>query len=91
MSNVRDNTELSRFEMDVSGQTAFIDYWQHGNVITMTHAEVPASLQGRGIGSTLVKGTLDLVRSRRQIVVPRCPFIAIYIRRHPDYQSLLAQ
>jgi uncharacterized protein len=91
MSSILDNTDLNRFELDVEGHISFINYRRHGNVITMTHAEVPPALNGRGIGSALAKGTLDLVRSRQQTVVPACPFVSTYIRRHPEYQSLLAQ
>lgn len=91
MSSVIDNIEQRRFELDVEGHTSFIEYRRHGKVITMTHAEVPPVLNGRGIGSALAKGALDLVRSRQETVVPSCPFIASYIKRHTEYQSILAQ
>lgn len=91
MSPVRDNVERQRFELETAGQIAFIDYRRQGSVVIMNHAEVPAALNGRGIGSTLVKEALELVRSRNETVVPVCSFIVAYIRRHPEYQSLLAQ
>lgn len=91
MSSVSDNTELSRFELDVDGHLSFIDYRRHGNVITMTHAEVPPALNGRGIGSALARGALNLVRDRHETVVPLCPFISTYIKRNAEYQPLLAQ
>jgi uncharacterized protein len=90
MSNVNDNTERKRFELQVEGHTAFIDYRRQGNVIAMTHAEVPKELNGRGIGSALAKGALDLVRQRNETVLPQCPFVESYIERHPDYQDLVA-
>ncbi len=91
MSSVSDNTSRQRFELDVDGHISFINYRRHGGVISMTHAEVPPALNGRGIGSALAKGALDLVRARKETVVPMCPFIAAYIKRHPEYQPLLAQ
>jgi uncharacterized protein len=91
VSIVSDNTQLSRFELDVDGHISFIDYRRHGSVITMTHAEVPPALNGRGIGSDLARGALDLVRQRHETVVSRCPFITSFIKRHTEYQSLLAQ
>lgn len=91
MTNVTDNAAQHRFELDTEGHVSFIEYRQHGPVITMTHAEVPPALNGRGIGSELAKGALDLVRTRKQTVLPLCPFIASYIKRHPEYQPLLAQ
>jgi predicted GNAT family acetyltransferase len=56
----------------------------------MTHAEVPPVLNGRGIGSALAQGALDLVRQRKETVVPQCPFINSFIKRHAAYQNLLA-
>ncbi len=91
MSQLRDNTTLGRFELDVPGGTAFINYWLRGETIIMLHAEVPRELRGQGFGATLVKEALELVRSRNQTVNPRCSFVATYIHRHPEYQSLLAK
>jgi hypothetical protein len=43
-----------------------------------------------GVGSRLAKGALDDVRRRGLKVVARCPFIAAWLKRHPDYADLLA-
>jgi predicted GNAT family acetyltransferase len=51
---------------------------------------VPAALNGRGIGSALVCGLLDLARGQGSKVRPLCPFVAAYIARHPEYADLLA-
>jgi len=90
MGPIRDNVERQRFELEAEGQIAFINYRRQGGVVVMNHAEVPAALNGRGIGSALVKEALELVRSRNETVVPVCSFIVAYIRRHPEYQTLLA-
>ena len=87
---VRDNRSANRFEMDTEGGLAVIDYHRNHGIVTMTHAEVPQAVNGRGIGSQLVKGALELVRVDGEKVIPHCPFVAIYIKRHTEYQSLLA-
>ncbi len=87
---VRDNPALSRFEMDVDGATAFATYRRSPGVVTFVHAEVPEALSGKGVGSALAKGALELVRARGEKVVAKCPFIASYIRKHPEVQDLLA-
>lgn len=69
---------------------AFIDYRRDGGIVTMMHAEVPPALQGHGVGSALVRGALDRVRADGEKVIPRCSFVAAYIKRHAEYQSLLA-
>ena len=88
--SVVDNTARSRYEYAVEGHTAFIDYRRAAGVVWLTHAEVPTELEGRGIGSHMAAGTLDLIRSHGEKVVPQCSFVAAFIRRHPEYQDLLA-
>jgi predicted GNAT family acetyltransferase len=50
---------------------------------------VPDALAGRGVGSKLVKGALDQVRSQGLKVVARCPFVKAYIEKHAEYADLL--
>jgi hypothetical protein len=88
--SVVDNTARGRFEYEVEGRTAFINYRRAGNVLSLTHAEVPPELEGRGIGSFMVRGTLDLIRERGEKVIPVCSFVDAFIRRNADYQDLLA-
>jgi uncharacterized protein len=87
---VRDDSARQRYELEVGGELAFIDYVRDGDKVIMTHAEVPPALRGGGIGSELVKGALALVRERGEKVVPLCTFVAHYIRRHPEARDLLA-
>jgi predicted GNAT family acetyltransferase len=90
MNTVRDDSASQRYELDVEGELAFIDYLRDGHKVVMTHAEVPSALRGGGVGSALVKGALALVRERGEKVVPLCPFVAQYMRRHPESRDLLA-
>jgi predicted GNAT family acetyltransferase len=88
---VIDNPARSRYELNLDGALAFINYRRQQGVVTLTHAEVPAHLNGRGIGSALVKGALERVRAQGEQVVPVCSFIRIYLHRHPEYADLLAK
>jgi predicted GNAT family acetyltransferase len=90
MGHVRQNTALNRFEMDVAGRTALAVYRQGDGVMTFTHTEVPATMRGRGIGSQMMHGVLQNARAQGLTVVPRCPFVADFIDRHPKYADLLA-
>ena len=89
-SVITDNSTRQRFELDVAGGKAFIDYLRDGSVLTLAYAEVPAHLRGGGVGAALVEGTLALVRQRGEKVVPQCSFVAAYIAGHPQAQDLLA-
>jgi uncharacterized protein len=87
---VRDNAQLQRFEIDAGGLVAFSNYRREGDTLTIMHTEVPPALNGKGIGSALVRGLLDLIRAQGLKVAPRCPFVAAYIAKHTDYADLLA-
>ena len=90
-AEVTDNSAHHRFELEVEGTTALIAYRPAGQgVLELVHTEVPEALSGQGVGSRLVKGTLELLRARGVKVVPSCSFVAAYIRRHPEYQGMVA-
>lgn len=84
-----DNPKASRYETQVGGQLAFAEYMLTGPNITFTHTEVPEELEGRGIASQLARFALDDARARGLAVIPLCPFISAYIRRHREYQPLV--
>lgn len=89
MGDVVNNPAKGRYELAVEGHIAASYYDISGNVITFTHTEVPKELEGRGIGSRLIKGALDQVRAQNLKVVPLCPFVKAYIGKHSEYADLL--
>ena len=91
MENLKviDNKEKERFEIDLDGKIALIDYSEQNGVIAMTHTEVPNEFEGKGVGSKLVKGALEIVKNENKRVRPLCTFVAAYIKRHPEYESLV--
>jgi|HigsolmetaAR201D_1030396.scaffolds.fasta_scaffold17377_2 predicted GNAT family acetyltransferase len=86
---VINNTERGRYEAEVDGKIAFIEYRDAGGVRYYTHTEVPEELEGRGIASAMAKQVLDEAREQNLSIVPHCPFMRNYINRHPEYQSLV--
>lgn len=81
------NTEhpKKRFELKIDDQVAFVEYiLTKENVIYLVHTQVPESLEGKGVGSTLVKKTLEYIKEKGYALVPLCPFIAAYIKKHPE-------
>ena len=86
---IRDNTALSRFELDAGGVTAFLNYRLAGNVMTLMHTETPVAARGRGLASQLVAGVLDEMRRRGLKIVPRCPFVCAYLAKHPQFRDLV--
>jgi predicted GNAT family acetyltransferase len=86
---VENNSPAQRYEALVDGHRSTLQYRLEGDQITYLHTEVPAALEGRGIGSALARAALEDARDRNLTVVPRCPFVREYIRRHPEYEPLV--
>ena len=89
-SGVRDNTALSRFELDADGVTAVANYRLADKVMTLTHTEVPTQARQRGIASRLIEGALAEIRARGLKIVPNCSFVKAYVDHHPEVADLLA-
>ena len=85
------NTDEQLYELTIGGdRIGLIAYREHDDRVALLHTEVDESLEGRGLGSRLVQDTLDDLRARGLLVVPLCPFVRAYIRRHPEYEDLVA-
>jgi hypothetical protein len=85
------NEAESRYELEAEGETAFATYRLDGGRIVFEHTIVPEALEGRGVGSALVRGALDDVRERGLKAVPNCSFVRGWIERHPEAQDLVAE
>ena len=89
MSELINNEAEKRFELKVDGGTAIIEYIIAKGNIYLTHTEVPKSLEGHGIGSKIVKLTLEWIDAHDLTLVPLCPFVATYLKRHPEWKRLV--
>lgn len=85
------NIENRHFELEVEGHKAFIDYKQRGNKIWLTHTESPAALAGKGVATALIEKTLTSLKENNQILVPLCPLVVAYIKRHPEWVTIVAE
>jgi hypothetical protein len=86
---VRDD-DRQRYEAKLDGEVVGHTRFQtRPGTVVFIHTEVEPAYEGRGVGSELARAALDDVRRRGENVVPRCPFIADYIKRHPDYADLV--
>ena len=85
------NKERERFEARVENELAVLEYHSSSNVMILNHTEVPQHLEGKGVGSVLIKHVLDEARATQFSIVPMCPFVAAYIRRHQEYCDLVPE
>jgi predicted GNAT family acetyltransferase len=87
---VTNNETAHRYELVIDGQTAIAAYERRGDVVVFTHTEVPQALEGRGVGSRLIKSALADVRQQGRCVRADCSFVADYLARHPDAADAIA-
>ncbi len=81
----------SRYEFDLGGHTAYIDYEKDNGTIVLTHTFVPEAYEGRGVGAQLVAAALTDIRRQGLKVVPQCSFVAVYIKRHPEWSDMVSE
>jgi predicted GNAT family acetyltransferase len=78
-----------RFELDRDGQVAYLEYTLAGNVLALLNTEVPPTLRGLGLSSSLAHGALEWAREHKMKVDVVCPSVAGYLEKHPEYSDLL--
>lgn len=83
------NEQMKRYELHIDDRIAIAEYMVADEVVYITHTEVPVALEGRGIGSELIKKCLEEIRWQGRSVHPVCPFVASYIRKNPQWNSLV--
>lgn len=90
-ATVHDNRHHHRFELATDGKLSIVAYqYVDDETLALTHTEVDPSLEGQGVGSHLVKGVLEYVERNNLKIVPLCPFVAVYIKRHPDWNRAVS-
>ena len=89
MPAVFDNAAAQRLEIEDSGHIAFLTYRMKGDAIEYLHSETPPELQGHGYATALAKFALDRENASGRKVIPTCPFVRAYIKRHPEYASVV--
>jgi predicted GNAT family acetyltransferase len=86
---VTNNTAAQQYEAHVGGHVGFLEYARDGSRLVLIHTEVPKPLEGRGLAGKIVKTALDDARAHHLEVIPRCPYVISYLKRHQDYLDLV--
>ena len=87
---ILDNAEEQRFEAHLDGRLLGVaEYEADDDRIVFVHTEVLPDAEGMGVGSALARGALDATRSSGRRIVPECPFITSYVRRHHEWDDVI--
>lgn len=81
------NDQLHRYELRVNGElavyTQFVDRPGH---IDFIRTETAERFKGRGLAKILAHFALDDVIAAGKRIIPHCPYIASYLRKHEGYE-----
>jgi predicted GNAT family acetyltransferase len=89
---VSDNLAASRYELHVGTELAgFVDYRlsDRDKAINLVHTEVGPAFKHLHLGTQLARFSLDDARQRGLAVLPYCPYINSWIKKHPEYADLV--
>jgi predicted GNAT family acetyltransferase len=84
------NEDQQRFEMNIDGEYAVINYRQTNGVVNLVHTEVSEELEGKGVAAALVTKTLQYLDQHQLKMVPSCTYVQYYLRRHPEWNRIVA-
>jgi len=85
------NAAAHQLQLDVDGHIAFIDYKLVNQELFLIHTEVPDELRGKGIANTIIVKALQYAKDNNYKIVPLCPFVQAYLKRHPEWNALVAE
>jgi uncharacterized protein len=89
MDEIFDNATMHRFEMPVEDDIAVLYYQERDGRIVLLHTEVPQRFSGQGVGSRLAHAVFETLKARGKRLIAKCPFMASYAVKNPEYLAML--
>jgi len=87
--HITNNEALMRFEAGEGENIAFLEYRFYKNDIALMHTFVPETMKGKGLASALAAFAFEYAKQNKKPVMVYCPFVATYIKRHPEVKEQL--
>src|SRR6476646_3458086 len=85
VSLARDD-EHHRYELRVGGKIAVQSFFEdRPGHVDFSHTETARDFKGKGLGKVLAHFALDDVVASGKRIIPHCPFIYRYLRKHDGY------
>ncbi len=83
------NEEKERFEIEINHHYAFINYRETAENIALVHTEAEPELEGMGAAAAVVEKTLNYIKDSGKLLLPYCPYVFAFIKRHPEWKSIV--
>ncbi|MGW4823860.1 GNAT family N-acetyltransferase [Streptomyces sp. NPDC004227] len=78
-----------RYEILVDGKRAGLTaYRDRGEQRVFYHTEIDDAFAGQGLASRLVQEALTDVRESGKRIVPVCPYVAKFLKRHEEFADI---
>jgi predicted GNAT family acetyltransferase len=92
MEKQRSLVTKSRFEIEESGQIAYLEFETDGRGwMTIWHTEVPGKMRGRGVASELAKTAFEYAKANSLKVDVICPLAANFVANNSEYKGLIGR
>ena len=78
-----------RFTARTDDGEAVLTYEAAGEgVLDLQHTVVPPGARGEGVGDALVRAAVAHARAEKLQLIPTCPFVEAWMRRHPQERDV---
>lgn len=82
--------DADRFTIEVDGTPAgYAEFADRDGRRTFPHTEVDDAFQGRGLATILIGDALQQTRDAGLRIVPVCPMVAAYVKKHPEFDDVV--
>lgn len=78
----------SRFVIRIDGEESFVEYSLYNKVMNLYHTYTPPRLRGKGLAEKVVRAAIEYAKENNLKVIPSCSYVALFLRRHPEYSEL---
>ncbi|MGW0790571.1 GNAT family N-acetyltransferase [Streptomyces sp. NPDC002911] len=88
-TTVRNVDARHRYEILVDGVSAgFTAYRDRDGQRVFFHTEIDDAFAGQGLASVLVQEALTHVRASGKRIVPVCPYVAKFLKKHEEFADI---
>lgn len=88
--NITHDPDDLRFYAEVEGEEAELTYsYPEPTVLDLDYTYVPPAGRNKGIADQLVKAGLNFARENNLKVIPSCPVVETFVKRHPEYKDIV--